>query len=58
MSDSELIKGILERTGWTQEQLAGELLFNRSQVSRLIHGKITMRPSTRKKAEELLKASS
>ncbi len=54
MTDAELLKTVMEKNNWTQEQLASELLFNRSQVSRVINGKIGLRPLTRKKAGELL----
>ncbi len=57
ITDSEVLKKLLDMNNWTQEQLAEELLFDRSQVSRVIHGKTGLRPLTRQKAEELLKKS-
>ncbi len=53
MTDSELLKAILAKYGWTQKQLAEHLKFDRSQVSRVLNGQTNLRPLTREKAEEL-----
>ena len=53
MTDSELLQAIINQNDWTQEQLAEHLLFDRSQVSRVINKKIALRPVVRKKAERL-----
>ncbi len=58
MTDAELVKILLEKNNWTQKQLAEQLKFDRAQVSRVIHGKVNLRPLTREKAEELLKQTS
>lgn len=54
MSDADLLKAIMEKRNWTQQQLAEELLFDRSQVSRVINQKTKLRPAIRGKAEKLL----
>ena len=54
MNDSELLKAILDLNAWTQQELSRHLLFDRTQVSRVLNGKTHLRPLTREKAEQLL----
>ena len=54
MTDIALIQAILEKNGWPQHVLASHLRLNQAQVSRVLNGKIRLRPLTREKAEQLL----
>lgn len=54
LTDSELIQAILEKSGWPQKTLASHLRLNQAQVSRVLNGKIRLRPLVREKAEQLL----
>ena len=58
LTDKELIQAILDKNDWTQQQLADVLLFNRSQVSHVLRGRVKLRPVIRAKAEQLLAEAS
>jgi antitoxin component HigA of HigAB toxin-antitoxin module len=55
MSDSELLKAIMQKYGWNQTQLAEQLLCEQPQVSLIINEKRKLRMAVRRKAETLLK---
>ncbi len=52
-SDADLLRELMTQNNWTQTDLAEHLLFDRSQVSRVIHGKTNLRPAVRRLAEML-----
>jgi transcriptional regulator with XRE-family HTH domain len=52
-SDKTLLEFLLYTTGFTQEELAKRLGFNRVQISKVIHGKAKLRPAVRHLANEL-----
>jgi len=55
MPDRELLRKIMYLQEWTQEELAAELGFTRSQVSKVINNKLNLRSAVRRLAERLLK---
>jgi transcriptional regulator with XRE-family HTH domain len=56
-TDQELLEHVMEKYGWTQQQLAERLLFDRSQISKVIRGKQRLRPIVRQRAEQLLEGT-
>ncbi len=54
ISDKELLEKLMRDNDWTQEQLAEQLFFVRSNVSKVITGRQKLRRATRVLAERLL----
>ncbi len=53
MSDKELLRYLMYKNEWTQEQLAERLGFTRPQVSKVVNDKLKLRRAVRKLAERL-----
>lgn len=54
MTDRDILRKIMYLKEWTQTQLANELGFNQSNISRIVHGLQTLSLGKREQVEDIL----